>query len=65
MLTQKYDPELVVPKLTPICLSTNGLKHKLEPVENEGWYVLLFIPCSISGKLMRKGKLELEGKSTN
>jgi len=36
---QKYDPDVVVPPLKPMCLSTNGLKHKLVPVENEGWYV--------------------------
>jgi hypothetical protein len=36
---QEYDPDIVVPPLNPMCLSTNGLKHKLVPLENEGWCV--------------------------
>jgi hypothetical protein len=40
---EKYDPDTIMPKLKPMCLSTNALKHKLVPAENEGWYVL-FIP---------------------
>jgi hypothetical protein len=34
---QKYDPDVVVPSIKPMCHSTNGLKHKLTPIENEGW----------------------------
>jgi len=37
LLMQKYDPDTIMPKLKPMCLSTNGKKHKLIPSENEGW----------------------------
>jgi len=37
---EKYDPDTIMPKLKPMCLSTNAQKHKLIPAENEGWYVV-------------------------
>lgn len=46
LLMQKYDPDVIVPSIKPMCLSTNGLKHKLEPIENEGWYVLVQLHLS-------------------
>lgn len=46
LLMQKYDPDVIVPSIKPMCLSTNGLKHKLEPIENEGWYVLIHLHLS-------------------
>ncbi|KAL7419165.1 hypothetical protein Q5752_006001 [Cryptotrichosporon argae] len=37
LLTQKYDPQRVVPAVKPNCFTTNADKSKLVPVEQHGW----------------------------